>query len=99
MFWVLIRSASLNMLYMGFTHDGFWPAMVYVNMLVFVQQWFILRFLTSNCAKQNRWMICISTSLFVCVEVLRPSQHNGVILSAVSLAYHTLTGRLSLLSG
>ena len=35
----------------------------------------------------------------VCVEVLRPSQSNGVMLSAVSLPNHTLfLGRLSPLS-
>ena len=28
----------------------------------------------------------------VCVEVLRPSQPNGVMLSAVSLPNHTFTG-------
>ena len=37
--------------------------------------------------------------LFVCVEVLRPSQPNGVMSSAVSLPNHTLLGRLSPLSG
>ena len=31
--------------------------------------------------------------LFVCVEVLRPSQPNGVMSSAVSLPYHTFTGQ------
>ena len=31
-------------------------------------------------------------SLFVCVEVLRPSQSNGVMSSAVSLPNHTFTG-------
>ena len=31
--------------------------------------------------------------LFVCVEVLRPSQPNGVISSAVSLPNHTFTGQ------
>ena len=30
---------------------------------------------------------------FVCVEVLRPSQPNGVMSSAVSLPYHTFTGQ------
>ena len=47
--------------------------------------------------------ICMSLlhleSLFVCVEVLRPSQPNGVMLSAVSFPNHTLLGRLSPLSG
>ena len=33
------------------------------------------------------------TSRFVCVEVLRPSQPNGVMLSAVSLPNHTFTGQ------
>ena len=32
-------------------------------------------------------------SLFVCVEVLRPSQTNGVMWSAVSLPNHTFTGQ------
>ena len=31
--------------------------------------------------------------LFVCVEVLRPSQPNGIMSSAVSLPNHTLTGQ------
>ena len=31
--------------------------------------------------------------LFVCVEVLRPSQPNGVMLSAVSLPNRTFTGQ------
>ena len=30
-------------------------------------------------------------ALFVCVEVLRPNQPNGVMLSAVSLPNHTFT--------
>ena len=33
------------------------------------------------------------TFLFVCVEVLRPSQPNGVMSSAVSLPNHTFTGQ------
>ena len=31
--------------------------------------------------------------MFVCVEVLRPSQPNGVMSSAVSLPNHTFTGQ------
>ena len=31
--------------------------------------------------------------LFVCIEVLRPSQPNGVMSSAVSLLNHTFTGQ------
>ena len=31
--------------------------------------------------------------LFVCVEVLRPCQPNGVMSSAVSLPNHTFTGQ------
>ena len=31
--------------------------------------------------------------LFVCVEVLQPSQPNGVMSSAVSLPNHTFTGQ------
>ena len=32
--------------------------------------------------------------VFVCVEVLRPSQPNGVMSSAVSLSNHTFTGQV-----
>ena len=35
----------------------------------------------------------ILQDLFVCVEVLRPSQPNGVMSSAVSLLNHTFTGQ------
>ena len=31
--------------------------------------------------------------LFVCVKVLRPSQSNGLMSSAVSLSNHTFTGQ------
>ena len=36
---------------------------------------------------------CVLNCLFVCVEVLRPSQPNGVMSSAVSLPNHTFTGQ------
>ena len=35
----------------------------------------------------------ILSLLFVCVEVLRPSQPSGVMSSAVSLPNHTFTGQ------
>ena len=35
----------------------------------------------------------LSEFVFVCVEVLRPSQPNGVMSSAVSLPNHTFTGQ------
>ena len=35
----------------------------------------------------------MSEYLFVCVEVLRPSQSNGVMSSAFSLPNHTFTGQ------
>ena len=40
----------------------------------------------------------LSIGLFVCVEVLWPSQPNEVMSSVVSLSNHTLLGRLSPLS-
>ena len=36
--------------------------------------------------------VCVQV-IFVCVEVLRPSQPNGVMSSAVSLPNHTFTGQ------
>ena len=41
----------------------------------------------------NLFSLGISICLFVCVEVLRPSQPNGVMSSAVSLPNHTFTGQ------
>ena len=39
------------------------------------------------------YKIVIHFVLFVCVEVLRPSQPDGVMSSAVSLPNHTFTGQ------
>ena len=38
-------------------------------------------------------MEILANCLFVCVEVLRPSQPNRVMSSAVSLPNHTFTGQ------
>ena len=38
-------------------------------------------------------VVSITSKLFVCVEVLRPSQPSGVMSSAVSLPNHTFTGQ------
>ena len=38
-------------------------------------------------------LILYNTKEFVCVGVLRPSQPNGVMSSAVSLPNHTFTGQ------
>ena len=49
--------------------------------------------------KKNRYFIIqerfhkLMYGLFVCAEVLRPSQPNGVMSSAVSLPNHTFTGQ------
>ena len=40
----------------------------------------------------HQFVVCWFCS-FVCVEVLRPSQPNGVMSSAVSLPNHTFTGQ------
>ena len=39
------------------------------------------------------WTRVRKKTVFVCVEVLRPSQPNGVMSSAVSLPNHTFTGQ------
>ena len=38
----------------------------------------------------------VTDLMFVCVEVLRPSQPNQVMLSVVSLPNHTFTHRVDL---
>ena len=65
-----------------------------------------MRFLAKKCeniAKSRQKMIpedlidyvyaIVFVCLFVCVEVLRPSQPNGVMSSAVSFPNHTFTGQ------
>ena len=51
----------------------------------------------TNSATNVTRNICDNTKFllkdFVCVEVLRPSQPNGVMSSAVSLPNHTFTGQ------
>ena len=53
-----------------------------------VSEKYILPYVKSDAVVQ-RWR----TDWFVCVEVLRPSQPNGVMSSAVSLPNHTFTGQ------
>ena len=60
---------------------------------------------SSFCSAKNIRISCIESAKtvnkitlnelvkFVCVEVLRPSQPNGVMSSAVSLPNHTFTGQ------
>ena len=42
--------------------------------------------------KKNNFLDIPLICLFVCVEVLQPSQPNGVMSSVVSLPNHTFTG-------
>ena len=42
---------------------------------------------------KNLLHFTVDPCLFVCVEVLRPSQPNRVMSSAVSLPNHTFTGQ------
>ena len=46
-----------------------------------------------SCSGIYLWHFFIMLRVFVCVEVLRPSQPNGVMSSAVSLPNHTCTGQ------
>ena len=41
----------------------------------------------------HHWLLSKPGLVFVCVEVLRPSQPNGVMSSVVSLPNHTFTGQ------
>ena len=64
---------------------------------------FFLVFFRANKTRHFMWIICLVDdshkmpslifSEFVCVEVLRPSQPNGVMSSVVSLPNHTFTGQ------
>ena len=69
-----------------FSHD----AAQFLLVFIFMDQ-------TVVCALESNgtvtWEIMPLGYLFVCVEVLRPSQLNGVMSSAVSLPNHTFTGQ------
>ena len=41
----------------------------------------------------NAIQMDLPTTMFICVEILRPSQLTGFMLSAVSLPNHTFTGQ------
>ena len=51
--------------------------------------WVILYCLTEKGRKEIEEIV----EDFVCVEVLQPSQPNGVMSSTVNLPYHTFTGQ------
>ena len=57
---------------------------------IFLGPWKLVLDMGSLSQEANReTLFC----LFVCVEVLRPSQPNIVMLNTVSLPYHTFTGQ------
>ena len=51
----------------------------------------IVKWDEADCHVQELQTSCFVVS--ICVEVLRPSQPNGVMSSAVSLPNHTFTGQ------
>ena len=64
--------------------------------------WFKPSYLISSLQRYQRWSAGMKDlyfgmllKVFVCVEVLRPSQPNGVMSSAVSLPNHMFTGQAS----
>ena len=57
------------------------------------------RGLTTKLYRQELWFVCSESSLFVCFEVLWPSQPNGIMSSELNLPNHTFfLGRLCPLS-
>ena len=54
---------------------------------------YVFVFSSSICLLSFDISECKDWVRFVCVEVLRPSQPNGVMSSAVSLPNHTFTGQ------
>ena len=59
----------------------------------------ILKIYFFTSSPESKSLLTLNLVGSICVEVLRPSQPNGVMSSAVSLPNHTLLGRLSPLSG
>ena len=50
-------------------------------------------YLLKSSGNENMGVSWADNSVFVCVEVLRPSQPNGVMSSMVSLPNHIFTGQ------
>ena len=68
----------------------------HIGVIIFHLILFVLRFYGPvNGVMSSDYDTCIYIfgELFVCVEVLRPSQPNWVMSSAVSLPNHTFTGQ------
>ena len=80
-----IRKKSQNLCIPIKKMAGYLPS---VSSLLYMWLW---------CYRRNWLLRCVvfirKWQYFVCVEVLRPSQPNGVMSSAVSLPYHTFTGQ------
>ena len=55
--------------------------------------WYVFRVHFLAYLVSTTWNVIRMFCLFVCVEVLRPSQPNGIMSSAVSLPNHTFTGQ------
>ena len=69
-----------------------------MSLLLFGPQIFFRRFEKGASNEYPQQMFSLRNKIivvapFVCVEVLRPSQPNGVMSSAVSLPNHTFTGQ------
>ena len=107
MLWVLSRSASQRHFYWVPT-TCFFEKYLSINTHLQIKKtdlllWSLLLLFMRMCPLYNIGMIVIkscvphvesiSSPLFVCVEVLRPSQPNEVMSSTVSLPNHTFTGQ------
>ena len=75
------------------------PYTVFLHIYLFFNKFFFLLFLFL-CANNNNNQFTYEDlhgrkidHLFVCVDVLRPSQPNRAMLSTVSLPNHTFTGQ------
>ena len=84
-------AVNLPCIYTKLSHINFAD----LSQLEFAFDHFTLYFLVTL-----RWVVFIGVGIghvhmsYVCVEVLRPSQPSGFMLSAVSLPNHTFTGQV-----
>ena len=75
----------------GYLYSSMPPGCNVLNNANLLMVWFT-DILTSEYANMIVRLL-MSLKICVCVEVLRPSQPNGVMSSAVSLPNHTFTGQ------
>ena len=78
------------LIFIFFRRFNFFSVTIYLFTSLFVR---VLYLAERQLFCLNNAIVIFVPLMFVCAEVLRPSQPSGIMSSAVSLPYHTFTGQ------